>query len=43
MKKIFFNKLGSIKKEKSYSSDIFLLDDKLNINIDNFQKLDEHI
>ena len=43
MKKIFFNKLGSIKKEKSYSSDIFFLDDKLNINIDNFQKLDEHI
>ena len=42
IKIIFFNKLGSLKREKSYSNEIFLLDDKLNINIDNFQKLDDH-
>ena len=38
---IFFNKLGLSKKENTFSNEIFLLDDKLDINIDNFKNFDD--
>ena len=41
LKIISLNKLGIPKKEtKSYSNDIFLFDDKMVINVDNFNNLD---
>ena len=38
---IFFNKLGLSKKENTFSNEIFLLDDKMDINIDNFKNFDD--
>jgi len=38
---IFLNKLRLSKNDKTFSNDIFLLDDKMDINIDNFKNFDD--
>lgn len=40
IKIIFFNKIGLSMKEKTISNENFLLDDKIDINTDNFKNLD---